>query len=127
MGGMCKEDFIETEVYVEYNFRDWLVSDLNDMRVDDRMIAMVKDDARIREESVVEAERQPVYPYHHGRVQTPLPGPVTITEKGVEQGQVIGVHPTKGNYAWRNLRNVLDWSGVGGVMETAQELKDDIK
>ena len=49
MGGMCKEDFIETEDYVEYNFRVWLVSDLNDMRVDDRMIAMVKDEARIME------------------------------------------------------------------------------
>ena len=67
MGGMCKEDFIETEVYVEYNFRDWLVSDLNDMRVDDRIIAMVKDDARIREESVVDVEREPVYPHHPPR------------------------------------------------------------
>ena len=37
-----------------------------------------------REESVVEVERQPVYPHHHGRVHTLMPGPVTITEKGVD-------------------------------------------
>ena len=83
MGGRCKDDFIETEVYMEFNFIDWLVVDLKDMGVEDRMIAMVRNEARIREESVVVVERQPVYPHHHGRVHTPLPGPVTIFEKGV--------------------------------------------
>ena len=66
------------------------MSELNDIRVDTKTIARVKDEVKVMEESVVGVERQPVYPHHHGRVHTPLPGPVTITEKGVEQGQVIG-------------------------------------
>ena len=40
MGGRCKDDFIETEVYVEFNFIDWLVADLKDMGVEDRVIAI---------------------------------------------------------------------------------------
>ena len=47
--------------------------------------------------SVVGSESQFEYLHHHGRVHTLLPGPVTITEKGVEQGQVIGVFFTEGN------------------------------
>jgi hypothetical protein len=42
-------------------------------------------------------ESQYEYLNHHGRVQTPLLGPATITEKGVEQGQVIGVSFSEGN------------------------------
>ena len=70
-----------------------------------------------------------MYPHHHGRVHTLLPGPVTITEKGVEQGQVIWVHLAEGNDTWqtfKNFKNVLDWSEVGGVMGTAQELEDGV-
>ena len=34
--------------------------------------------------------RQSVDPHHHGSVHTPLSGPATIPEKGVELGWVIG-------------------------------------
>ena len=78
------------DVYVEYNFIEWLLSESNDMRMEAKMIARVKDEVKVREESLEGVERQSVDPHHHGRVHTPLPGPVTITEKGVEQGQVIG-------------------------------------
>ena len=46
------------------------------------------------EESVVGLKSHIEYLHHYGRVHKPLPGPVTITEKGVEQGQVIGLHLT---------------------------------
>ena len=42
------------------------------------------------EESVVGLESQNEYLNHHGREHTPLPGPATITEKGVEQDQIVG-------------------------------------
>ena len=106
---------------------EWLLSELNDIRVDTKTIARVKDEVKVMEESVVGVEKQPVYPHHHGRVHTPLPGPVTITEKGVEKGQVIGLYPTEGNNVWRNLNSVLDWSGVGGVYETAPRLEEEFK
>ena len=53
---MCNDDFYEDGVFVEYNFMQWLVSELKDMRVDVRMIARVKDKVEIMEESVVEVE-----------------------------------------------------------------------
>ena len=36
-------------------------------------------------------------PAHHGGVHTPLLGPATITEKGVEQGLVVGLHTIEDN------------------------------
>ena len=45
----------------------------------------------------------------------------------MEQGQVIGLYPTEGNNVWRNLNSVLDWSGVGGVYETAPRLEKEFK
>jgi hypothetical protein len=72
-------------------------------------------------------ERQSVYPHHHGRVHTLLPGPVTITIKGVKQGQVIGLYSTDGNDAWCNLNNILDWSRVGGVCVIVPEVEEELK
>jgi hypothetical protein len=64
------------------------------MEIDARTIASVREEAEVMEESVVGLESQSEYPQHHGRVHTPLPGPATITENGVELGQVIGLHLT---------------------------------
>ena len=75
----------------------WLEAELRQLRVDAKMIAQVMEEAEVMEESVVGLESQYEYLNHHGRVHTPLLGPATITEKGVEQGQVIGVSYTEGN------------------------------
>ena len=39
------------------------------------------------------------YPDHHGGMHTPLPRPLTIAEKGVDVGWVIGGHTTGDNWA----------------------------
>ena len=76
---------------------------------------------------MVGLESHNMYLNHHGRVHTPLPGPAIITEKGVEQGQVIGLYFT-GGINDRQVRNIgLDWSGVGGVQKTAPGVEDKIK
>ena len=45
-------------------------------------------------------------------------GPVTITENGVDLGQVIGLHRTGVNDARIRQNSSLDWSRVGGVYMT---------
>ena len=62
------------------------------MEIEARTIVRVKEDAKVMEESVVGLESQREYLHHHGRVHTPVPGPATITKKGVEPGQVIGLN-----------------------------------
>jgi hypothetical protein len=94
-----------------------------------------EDYAKVMEESVVWLESHMEYLHHHVRVHTPLPGPVTITEKGVELDCVIGLHITGGHddrvqpvleEAKPQLEVVdggidgqlsdnIDWSRVGGV------------
>ena len=123
---MCKEDVIN-EVYLEYKYMEWLKSELRDIGIDVRNITSVEEDAKIMEESVVGLESQCVYLNHHGRVHTPLPGPAIITEKGVEQGQVIGLYCT-GELNGRRAGNIeLDWSGVGGMEKTVPGVEDLIK
>jgi hypothetical protein len=85
------------------------------------------EDTEVMEESVVGLESKYVYLNHHGRVHTPLPGPAIITEKGVEQGQVIGLYFTGGRIDRRAGSIDLDWSGVGGVEKTIPGVEDVIK
>jgi hypothetical protein len=82
-------------IYQEMEYTVWLEAELRLLRVDEKMIAKVMEGAEVMEESVVGLESQYEYVNHHGRVHTPLLGPATITEKGVEQGQVIGVSFTE--------------------------------
>ena len=75
---------------------------------------------------MVGLESHKEYLNHHGREHTLLPGPATITEKGVEQGQVIGLFFTEGSDTWTGNME-LDWSRVGGVEMTITEVEDVIK
>ena len=47
--------------------------------------------------SVVGVESLIEYPHHCGEGHTPLLGPATIPENGVDLGWVIGLQPTEGN------------------------------
>jgi hypothetical protein len=57
-----------------------------------------------------------VYLNHHGSVHTLLPGLATITEKGVEQGQVIGLYFTEGRNDRRTSNIDLDVRGGDAKM-----------
>ena len=48
--------------------------------------------------SVVGVESLSEYPHHCGGGHTPLLGPATFPENGMEFGWVIGLQPTEGNY-----------------------------
>ena len=88
---------MNSNIYQEMNYIEWMEAELRQLMVDAKMIAKVMEGAEVIEESVVGLESQYEYLNHHDRVHTPLPGPATITEKGVEHSQVIGVSFTKGN------------------------------
>ena len=121
-----EERGMNINIYQEMEYTVWLESELRLLRVEEKMIAKVMEGAEVMEESVVGLESQYGYLNHHGRVHTPLLGPATITEKGVEQGQVIGVSFTGGNDTQAdNLK--LDWSRVGGVERNIPEVVDVIK
>jgi hypothetical protein len=50
-----------------------------------------------QEESVVVVVSRNEDPHHHGGVLTPVHGPTTIPENGVEGGHVLGLHATEGH------------------------------
>ena len=56
------------------------------MKMNDSTVVSIGIDTEVMEESVMGLESQSEYLHHHGRLHTPLPGPATIIEKGVELG-----------------------------------------
>ena len=116
------EEDVNIAVYLEFKYMEYLKAELSNMGIDARMIARVEEEAKVREESVVELESHYEYPNRQGRVHTPLPGPAIITEKGVEQGQVIGLY-FSGGINGRRAGNIdMNWSGVGRVEKTVKAL-----
>jgi hypothetical protein len=99
--------YLKTSVYIneisqclqiEYNFTSPLLgpATITEKGVEQGQVIGVSftegndcDEAGVVEESVVGLESHNEYLNHHGREHTTLPRPATITEKGVEQGQVI--------------------------------------
>ena len=125
------EDYDEidmnTNIYLELDYMEWLETELRHLKIDAKTIAKVLEEVEVMVESVVGLESKHVYLNHHGRVHTPLPGPAIITEKGVELGQVIGLYFTDGKNDRRTDSIELDWSGVGGVEKAIPGVEDVIK
>jgi hypothetical protein len=74
--------------------------DTSDMytRPEETEMQVVEDNHTITSGSVVGVESFKDYPHHYGGAHTPLLGPTTIPEKGVELGLVIGLQPTGEKY-----------------------------
>ena len=59
-------------------------------------------------ERVVDVVRHLVDPHHHSDVHTPLVGPITITEKGVELACPIGLHVIQYGLERADMRNPVN-------------------
>ena len=68
----------------EMEYDDWLAQELAEMGID----------WGLYEESMVVEESFTDYPHHHGGMSLPVHGPPTLSEKGWEGGNELGMHAT---------------------------------
>ena len=111
------EVVVTTDIVKEYDQK--VVEDLDMDTLPERTeIIRIEGSHMSTSGSVVGVESYYDYPHHCGGGHTPLLGPATIPENGVELGLVIGLQPTEGKYAYM-IKDMTDCvTVVTDVMHT---------